>query len=513
MHAPRVVVIGAGIGGLAAALELAASGADVTVLERASGPGGKMRTVDVGGAGIDAGPTVFTMRWVFEALFESVGLDFADVVHLDAAQTLARHAWCDGSRLDLHADLQQTVDAISIFAGADEGRHYREFTQRARKIYTTLEKPFIRSARTGPLGLMRNAGVRGFGDLLRISPFTTLWPALGKHFRDPRLQQLFARYATYCGSSPFLAPATLMLVAHVEQDGVWYVKGGMHQLALAVQRAAERFGATFRFDAEVAEIHAERGRVEGITLQGGERIGADAVVVNADSAALTSGAFGAAAARAVPASRATTRSLSAITWLMQARTSGFPLQRHNVFFSTDYAREFSDIFGRAQVPSEPTVYVCAQDRDDNDMPHTGTPERLLCLVNAPANGDTHAYTTREIRSCEERSFGLLARCGLDVVPEPEATRVVTPTDFNRLFPATGGALYGPASHGWMASFNRAGSTSRLRGLYLAGGSTHPGPGVPMATLSGRLAAARLLKDFASIRSFHPMAMPGGTSTR
>lgn len=165
------------------------------------------------------------------------------------------------------------------------------------------------------------------------------------------------------------------------------------------------------------------------------------------------------------------------------------------------------------MPSEPTVYVCAQDRGDTDMPHTGAPERLLCLINAPPNGDVHRYTTREIRSCEERSFGLLARCGLDVEPIPEATRVVTPMDFDHLFPATGGALYGPASHGWMASFNRSGSRSRLPGLYLAGGSTHPGPGVPMAALSGRMASASLLKDFASTRSFHPMAMPGGMSTR
>lgn len=513
MHAPRVIVVGAGIGGLVAALELAAKGADVTVLERAAGPGGKLRTVDVGGVAIDAGPTVFTMRWVFETLFASVGLDFADHVQLEPARTLARHAWCDGSQLDLHADLERTVNAISTFASPDEGRRYREFATHARNVYTTLEGPFIRSACANPLALMRGVGARGLGDLWRIAPFSKLWPALGRYFRDPRLQQLFARYATYCGSSPFLAPATLMLVAHVERDGVWYVKGGMHQLALAVQRAAERFGARFRFGADVAEIRTQRGRVDGVTLLGGEHVVADAVVVNADCAALSAGLFGPAAALATPAPHKAARSLSAITWLMQARTSGFELQRHNVFFSTDYAREFADIFGRSQVPAEPTVYVCAQDRGDGESTRTGAPERLMCLVNAPPDGDVHRYTTREIRSCEERTFGLLARCGLDVQPVPETMRVATPMDFDRLFPATGGALYGPASHGWTASFNRPGSRSRLPGLYLAGGSAHPGPGVPMAALSGRLACASVLKDFASTRSFHPMAMPGGMSTR
>lgn len=511
MAARRVVVVGAGVGGLAAALDLAAQGLAVTVLERAAAAGGKLRTVEVDGAAIDAGPTVFTMRWVFDELYAAAGLDFAGALPLEPVVTLARHAWSDGARLDLHADLARSADAIAAFAGPAEGRRFLEFARRARGIYRTLEGPFLKASCASPLALARAVGVRGLGELWRITPFSSLWRALGRHFHDPRLRQLFARYATYCGSSPFEAPATLMLVAHVEQEGVWRVRGGMIRLAQALERAARSRGVQFRFGAEVAAIGARRGRADGVRLASGETLEADAVVVNADCAALAAGCFGPEAARAVPAVRGATRSLSAITWMLQARAEGFPLEHHNVFFSRDYRREFDELRRRGQVPAEPTVYVCAQDRGAGAAGADGAPERLLCLINAPANGDVHHYDAAEIRSCQARSFDLLQRCGLRLQTHDAWTRVATPTDFHRLFPASGGALYGPASHGPMASFRRAGARSRLPGLYLAGGSVHPGPGVPMAALSGRLAAASLAADLASTAGWHPAAMPGGTS--
>jgi 1-hydroxycarotenoid 3,4-desaturase len=510
MQAARVVVVGAGIGGLAAALDLAARGCEVHVLERAATVGGKMREVQAGGARIDAGPTVLTMRWVFEALFEAAGLSFAERVPVQRASVIARHAWTDGSRLDLHADPGRSAAAIDAFCG--EGERFLAFAARARGIYETLEGPFIRQACASPFALTRAVGFTRLRELWRITPFASLWRALGGHFRDPRLRQLFGRYATYCGSSPFLAPATLMLVAHVEQDGVWFVEGGMHQLAQALAGAARERGVVLRFDADVAEVLTAHGRASGVRLASGEVIESDAVVLNADGAAVAGGLFGAPAARAAPAARGATRSLSALTWLAHARCDGFPLHRHNVFFSTDYRREFDDILGHARAPGEPTVYVCAQDRDDRATPSSGTAERLLVLVNAPANGDTHDWNDPETRACETRWLDLLGRCGLQLELDPAATTLATPSDFHRLFPGTGGALYGPASHGWRASFKRPGSRTRLPGLYLAGGSTHPGPGVPMAALSGRLAASSLMQDLDSTARSPTAVMRGGMST-
>ena len=502
----RVVVVGAGVGGLVAAALVAAHGHDVTVLEQQVLPGGKLREVHVAGRGLDAGPTVFTMRPVFEALFDELGLRLDDLLALQPARVLARHAWNDRDRLDLPADLDEAVDAIGAFAGAAEARGYRSFCARARRIHDTLDKPYLHGSRPGVARLMARAGWRGLPALAGIAPFTRLWTALGTHFQDPRLRQLFARYATYCGTSPFVAPATLMLVAHVERCGVWFVDGGMQRLAEALAAAARGHGARLRFGTPVASIDVERGAVAGVTLAGGERLPADAVVFNGDVGALAGGLLGAAACRAAP--RRPPRSFSALTWHLVADTRGLALHHHTVFFGADYRAEFGAL-AAGRLPDDPTVYVCAQDRSDDGPADPAGGERLMLLVNAPARPQ---LTAEEIETCRQASLLRLQRCGLHLRPRAPAL-TTTPADFAQRFPGTDGALYGRPTQGWRASFQRPGSTCALRGLYLAGGSVHPGPGLPMAAISGRLAAAQLNADLASTRSWHAMAMPGGTSMR
>ena len=212
--------------------------------------------------------------------------------------------------------------------------------------------------------------------------------------------------------------------------------------------------------------------------------------------------------------RTAQRSLSALTWLMHTRTQGFDLARHNVFFDDDYASEFDDVFVRRRLPRKGTVYVCAQDRScRGEAPHGR--ERLLALVNAPALDDRcgpldHA----EVESCEQRSRELLQSCGLHLSIEQPSQQMLsrTPTDFARLFPGSEGALYGPAPHGWMALFKRSGATTAVPGLFLAGGSVHPGPGVPMAAMSGQQAAATLLAHLDSTSRSRLAPTSGGTST-
>ena len=489
---PPVVVIGAGIAGLATAVRLSAKGLPVRVLERAASPGGKMREVAVGDARIDAGPTVMTMRWVFEDLFAEAGTSLSDHVTLTPAEILARHAWADGSRLDLFADRNRTIQAISDFASPAEGDRYAAFCERSASVYETLEDGFIKGSRPSPVELVQRAGVSG---LMGIDPFSTLWASLGKQFTDPRLRQLFARYSTYCGSSPFKAPATLMLVAHVEREGVWLVEGGMHRIARALADLAQCHGVEITYDAEISEILTEGGAVSGVKLASGDTISAAAVVSNSDVSAVATGLFGANVSKAANGTTPSERSLSAVTWSMVARPVGFPLLRHTVFFCDRYQDEFSDIFSARRLPRAPTVYICAQDRGASaDGAAPGGPERLFCLANAPATGDAREFSEDELRAYETAAFELLGRCGLTIEDATSETVRTTPSDFEALFPASGGALYGPASHGWRASFNRAGSRTRVPGLYLAGGSVHPGPGIPMAALSGKQAADAILSD-------------------
>ncbi len=495
-----VAVIGAGIGGLAAAMEIAARGIEVVVYEKAPITGGKVRCETMGEARIDAGPTVFTMRSVFEDLFDRCGLAWPDDLILTPTEVLARHAWDGHSHtLDLHPELDRTVDAIGRFAGREEARRYVDFVRRTAALYKALDGAFIRAPRPSRVQLVSRAGLAGVAELARLGPRATVWRTLGRYFRDARLRQLFARYATYCGSSPYEAPATLLLIAHVEREGVWTIKGGMTRLASVLTRAAERLGARIRCGANVRTIDVQAGRAGSITLADRERIAVRAVVCNADVAALSSGHFGPDVSQAVDTTPPHRRSLSAVTWSLVGATSGFPLSHHNVFFGRNYASEFEDILGRRRLPRAPTVYVCASDRDAR-MESAATPdgpERLFCLVNAPAVGDRGTHDHQEVTECATRAFDLLRRCGLNVDRRPDALRVSTPWDWESRFPGTGGALYGAACHGWSASFERCGARSRVPGLYLAGGSVHPGPGVPMAALSGGLAAAEFLTDMAA----------------
>ncbi|QGU31814.1 1-hydroxycarotenoid 3,4-desaturase CrtD [Thermochromatium tepidum] len=490
----RVIVVGAGVGGLVTAVQLAARGLQVRVLERAETPGGKMREVAVGPHRLDAGPTVFTMRWIFEEIFEAAGAQLEAHLSLEPLSIIARHAWSEQERLDLHADYERSLEAIGDFAGAEAARGYRAFCKQARALYTTLDPTFIRASRPSLLGLLGRCGLKGLITLSGVQPYASLWDSLGAYFKDARLRQLFGRYSTYCGSSPFMAPAILMLIAHVEQEGVWSVVGGMHRVALVLAQLAEGLGATIEYGREVTQILTGPNGVRGVQLAEGDRIEAEAIVVNADPAALTSGRFGAEAQRALPPLDPERRSLSALTWCLSAETQGFPLARHNVFFGRDYASEFEDIFGRGRLPRDGTVYVCAQDRGTDGNGTPDGPERLFLLLNAPPRGDRHDFDAVEIEQCEQRVFSRLEHCGLRVRRDPERMVLTTPVEFERRFPATGGALYGQATHGWRASFSRPASRTRIPGLYLAGGGTHPGAGIPMAAISGRLAAEALLAD-------------------
>lgn len=506
MTGDRVVIIGAGVGGLSAALDLAGRGYQVDVLERAAAVGGKMRQVVVDGAPIDAGPTVMTMRWTFDELCARAGLSLDSLVKLTPLDVLARHHWPDGTRLDLFADTERSASAINDFAGPGAADGFRAFHRDARRMFDVLKRPYLAADRPGMTELGSRIGWSRGGDLMALHPFETMWGRLGRYFRDPRLRQLFGRYATYCGSSPFHAPATLMLIAHVEQEGVWAIDGGMHALAAGLARAATAKGATFHLNAHVETIDVSQGRAQGVRLADGRRFYADAVIFNGDRSALRAGLLG-GAARSADTAAAAERSLSAVTWLVRARGRGFPLVRHNVFFSCDYLAEFSDIAAN-RLPLDPTVYVCAQDRDDSAAEPDA--DRLLILVNAPPRGDESPPSSTETAACATTTFDRLQAAGLELA---QATHTcVTPREFEALFPATGGALYGMATHGWSAPFRRPGARTRIPGLYLSGGSVHPGAGVPMACLSGQSAARAVASDLASTRTSRPAATRGGTST-
>jgi 1-hydroxycarotenoid 3,4-desaturase len=503
------LVIGAGIGGLSAAIDLAAAGIDVEVLEQCPLPGGKLRTASVDGEPIDVGPTVVTMPWVFERLYENAGRCFAESVKLTQLDRLAHHRWQDGSTLDLYPDLAQSMDAIGQFSDVRNANGFGRFMARAKRTYETLQDSFLTSSKPNPLSLTLRAGLL---NIQAIYPYSRLMPVLKKYFDDPRLQQLFGRYATYCGASPYLAPASLMLIAHIEQQGVFQVEGGVYALARSLSELATSLGVRIHYNTRVQQICSQHDHAFSVITSDQREFRSANLISNVDVNALAQGLFGPDLQRRVPPTAPRQRSLSAMTWSSVAQLQGPPLAHHNVFFSRNYLQEFRSLASQ-QMPDDPTVYLCASGCGATAAESAPVRTRLFCLINAPANGDHKNYTIEEADKCRIIAERVLDRCGLQLRQSPSRVQTTTPSDFAALYPGTGGGLYGRANHGWMATFLRPGNRTRLPGLYLTGGSVHPGPGLPMAALSGRLAATALLKDWTSLPQSRPEAIAGGTWMR
>ncbi|WP_076445060.1 1-hydroxycarotenoid 3,4-desaturase CrtD [Roseivivax lentus] len=501
-HDP-IIVIGAGIGGLAAALSLAAAGHAVHVLERAAMPGGKMRQID----GVDAGPTVLTMRWVFDALFEAAGTRIADHLTLVRQDVLARHFWQDGSVLDLFADHDRSVEAIRAMSGPKGAAEFDAFSARARRLFAAFRDPMMLAADPDPLALTRRVATDP-RLLLDMAPWRSLDGLLRQGFTDHRLRQLFGRYATYIGGDPARVPALLALIWDAEASGVWAVDGGMTALAATLARLLEGFGAEISCDTHVARIVTDGDGVTGVETRDGRYVRAAQILFNGDPRALSTGALGDDMRRAIPDLTDAPRALSANVWSFRARISGPDLVHHNVFFRDDPRPEFDALSKGANAP-DPTVYLCAEDRGiGHPVPEA---ERIELIVNAAPLGRSPS-APEDFAACQTRTFAALARHRLTVDPMPGPENLATPQDFATLFPESRGSLYGQSPHGLTAALSRPRARTRIPGLYLCGGGTHPGPGVPMAALSGRHAAAAIMTDRASTSRSRPMATRGGMST-
>ena len=495
MSAKHAIVIGAGAGGLSASIDLARAGFQVTLLERGNAPGGKMHTRAVDDREVDGGPTVLTMRSIFEQLFADAGACLNDRLTLLESPIIARHAWSHGGVLDLYPDAKRSRQSIEDFAGTDNAAGFERFYSQSARIHQTLSETFMTASKPDPVTLVgRVLRQHHPSSLMAARPAPNLWRALGGFFSDERLRQLFARYATYVGSSPLSTPATLMLIAHVELEGVWLVDGGMHRLAAAMADLGRELGIDLHLNTHVSEVLVKGGKACGVRLEDGTSLPADVVVFNGDTNALATGQLGDEAMRAVKPRSVEQRGLSALTWCIKGSSSGFGLDHHNVFFESDYPSEFNTLFEKRNVPSKPTVYLCAQDRGPNGSLNGS--ERLLMLVNAPADGERQSWSEDDVARTRDNALAVLERCGLNLGFRDSDCVSTTPNDWHGRFPGSGGSLYGGASHGIWSSFTRPGARSRLKGLYLSGGSVHPGPGVPMATLSGRLAASAVVRDIA-----------------
>ncbi|MCW1920214.1 FAD-dependent oxidoreductase [Rhodobacter sp. KR11] len=499
----QVVVVGAGFGGLAAAIRLAALGLKVSLIEAGETPGGKARAVPTPAGPAQTGPTVLTWPHLAAELFALAGQSMADQVALTALPDLARHFWPDGGQLDLTPSREANAEAIAAFAGPAEAAAFVRFDRLAEGLAKALAPPILLRARPSVLGVMAAVAQRpALWPALR--PGLSLQSLLQAHFRDPRLVQLFGRYATYVGGTPALSPAVLALIWRVEAEGVHAVQGGMQALALALARAAEALGVRPLYATRASRIRIYEGRVQGVELESGRFIPATTCVFAGDPEALRQGLLG-SAGRGALTGKAAKRSLSAWVWALAARPEGRALLHHNVFFTADPAAEWDPI-ARGEMPTQPTLYLCAQDRLPGH--HPGPLERFEIIMNGPAG---QAAPAAEEETCRHRTFPALQRFGLTLTPEG-MPHLLTPTKLARAYPGSGGAIYGASPEATLAAFSRPGARTQVAGLYLAGGGAHPGAGVPMALLSGKHAVEVIWKDRISGSDRRPGVTPGGMST-
>lgn len=504
----QIAIIGAGMGGLAAGIRLAAAGRDVTIFEAHGWPGGKMRTVPSDAGPVDAGPTVLTLRDVLDDLFAAADTVVADHLTLTPLPILARHYWADGAKLDLTHDAGANEAAIRAAFGPRAARDFARFSSETRALFDAFDAPIMRSPIPSVLGSAR-AALRAPKILPWLVPGRSLARMLDARLSDPHLRQLFGRYATYVGGNPLLAPAVLGLVWQAEAAGVWAVQGGMARLAQTLADIFAGLGGKLRLSTPVARILTQGDKVTGLRLAQGADIACRQIIFNGDPAALP---YLLDQPDRAPKPRHTQpRSLSARVWTFAAQVAPEGLGRdalayHTLFFADDAGTEFAPL-ARDETPADPTIYICAQDRANGLAPQG--PERFQFILNAPAIPQGHPDPEA---SCQTHPCDRLARFGLHLTPRPGPNSLTTPADFATLFPHSQGALYGLSPNGARATFLRPTARSKITGLYLAGGGVHPGAGVPMALMSGGHAAQAVLSDRISPVRLARTAMPGGMST-
>ncbi|MCD2188596.1 phytoene desaturase family protein [Actinomycetospora soli] len=481
----RVIVVGAGLGGLATAARLAAAGHEVEVHERSDVVGGKLGLVERDGFAFDTGPSLLTLPGLLDDLFATTGGPAGlDVERVDPA---CDYTFADGTRLTLPHDPADVPAAFDAALGPGAGAAWSTLHARSRHLWELVGEDVLRRPLT--LSALLRMSARP-GGLRAVAPWRTVRGLARRALPDPRMRTWLERYATYSGSDPRRTPAVLSVTSFVEQEfGAWYVPGGLRRIVETVHDRCRALGVAVHLSSPVDEVLVEDGRAVGVRVAGREHR-ADAVVCNADAAVLHERLLPrGTAARARRRLRRTAPSSAGFVLLLGlSGRSGAPA--HRVFFPADYDAEFDAVFGRRPRPvDDPTVYVHAPDdpalRPDDDA------EGWFVLVNAPvhepARGlDWDAPGLREAYA--ERVLDVLATRGVDVRPRLRFVEVLTPADLERRTGSPGGAIYGTASHGPRAALRRPANAGPLPGLYLVGGSAHPGGGIPLVLMSAEIVA-------------------------
>ncbi|QDA60155.1 1-hydroxycarotenoid 3,4-desaturase CrtD [Hymenobacter jejuensis] len=482
---PPVAIIGAGIAGIAAAVRLAARGHAVTVFEAAASFGGKMHQFELpGGYRFDAGPSLFTLPELVDELFRLCGRDPQEYFRYQRLDPITQYFFADGTRLTAWADEEKFAAEIEAKLQVPAVTVQR-FLRRSAKAYGATANTFLHKSLHKAKTYLAPEVLHAVAALPQLGLTATMHQRHAKTFADPRLVQLFDRFATYNGSDPYQAPATLSMIPHLEHGiGAFYPEGGIYSIAQSLVSLAEELGATFRYNEPVEEILTADGLVTGVrTPQDVYDFGL--VISNMDVVPTYR--------RLLPHAPAPERTLrqprssSALIFYWGIEHEFPELGLHNIFFSQDYKREFDAIFQDKTVAADPTVYVNITSKCSPADAPAGH-ENWFVMVNVPHDeGQDWAALTAHTRQAVLKRVG--KALGRDIEPLIRSERVWTPPGIAADTSSFGGALYGSSSNNMLAAFLRHPNFSRkLEGLYFCGGSVHPGGGIPLCLLSAKIVA-------------------------
>lgn len=503
----RVVVIGAGMAGLSTAILTRAAGHEVTLLEAGPVVGGKLNRFHRDGFSFDTGPSVFTWPQVYQEIFAAAGAELTHFVNIRRVEPGYDYRFCDGSKLLLPGgDVESVCGAIASQFGIDQARQWRRLMGRSERIFEATRGPFLENELQGRAAL---AGLSlRLRDALTVAPWHTARSLTQRLLSDPRLQMMADRYCTYTGSDPRQAPAALLSIPHVESAfGVWYPDGGLYQLAQASLSLCASLGVSVRTQSKVTKVRLEGQRVHSVVLEGGESLPADVVVSGVDVAQLVRDLVPPSAVRSVaPTFDQEQASLSGFVLLLAVRGRTQGLAHHTVSFPQNYDNEFDEVFGvgRCRLSPrpvvDPTVYISAPD-DPSMRPDDGH-ESWFVLVNAPRHHRSdsrwginwNALETNGLSVSEnyaEQVLAVMQRRGLLDRRRVLWHEVISPADLEASTGSAGGAIYGQSSNGLSSAFLRPRNTTGIKGLFLTGGSAHPGGGLPLVGLSAQIVARQI----------------------
>lgn len=510
-----ISIIGSGLGGISAAIRLACKGYNVTVYEKNPAPGGKAGEINQSGFRFDTGPSLLTMPFVIEELFASAGEKMSEHLTLNKLDNLCRYFYPGGTVLNAYSDPEKFGDEINRLT-SDSKETLHGYLDYCRTIYELTSDIFLFKDLYSLETYSNLKALKALFKLHKIDPFRTMDTANRSFFKDERIIQLFNRYATYNGSNPYKCPATLNIIPHVEYNiGGYYISGGMHRLSEELFALAKRCGVIFRFSSNVEKIITVGKIVKGIELEGGGIINSDAVVSNADVYSVYAKLLDDNYTKAAKKYNNLEPSSSALVFYWGVDITSGKLDTHNILFSSVYKKEFTELFDKKIYPEDPTAYIYISSKfSKNDAPPGK--ENWFVMINAPNTQlspsererlsppvppvvglpQVFTITNNNIQQIKESILNKIKTLtGYDIKDKIVCENIMTPEDIESQTGSIGGSIYGISSNNRKAAFLRQPNRSKhYKGLYFCGGSSHPGGGIPLVILSGKLAAESILND-------------------